>query len=293
MKKLLSPSAVDAAERFVWLSGRLLDRHRFAHQFRGGEPGPVLAALRAYQNADGGFGNALEPDLRGPGSQPQPVEVALRLLDELGAFDDPMVGRACDYLASITTPDGGVPFVLPSAREHPHAPWWETSDEPPAALNPTAAIAGLLHRHLVQHPWLARATAFCWEAVERLERTDTYEMRAVLLFLEHAPDRARAEAAFARLGPMVLEQGLVALDPAAEGESFSPLDLAPRPGAMAARLFTSETLDAHLDALLAAQAEDGGWTVDFPIWTPATGLEWRAWVTIGTLESLRAYGRWA
>ena len=104
---------LENAAGFVWRTGRLIDRHRFAHLFLGGDRAPVLAALAAYQNPDGGFGNALEPDLRGPGSQPEPVEVAFRVLDEVGAMDDPMVTRACDWLASASTPEGGVPFVLP------------------------------------------------------------------------------------------------------------------------------------------------------------------------------------
>ena len=133
---------LDGAAGFVWRSGRLIDRHRFAHLFLGGDRGPVLTALAAYQNPDGGFGNALEPDLRGPGSQPEPVEVALWVLDEVGAMDDPMVGRACDWPATVTTAEGGVPFVLPSALEYPRAPWWETGPDRPAALVPTAAIAG-------------------------------------------------------------------------------------------------------------------------------------------------------
>jgi hypothetical protein len=84
---------LDGAAGFVWRTGRLIDRHRFAHLFMGGDRGPALAA---YRNADGGFGNALEPDLRGSGSQPEPVEVAFRVLDEVGAMDDPMVASACD-----------------------------------------------------------------------------------------------------------------------------------------------------------------------------------------------------
>jgi hypothetical protein len=291
--KCLQPSALDAAERFVWLSGRLLDRHRFAHLFRGADHAPVLAALRPYRNPDGGFGNALEPDLRGPLSQPQPVEVALHLLDEVGAFDDPMAAAACDYLTTITTPEGGVPFVLPSVRAYPRAPWWEPGDDPRALLNPTAAIAGLLHRNGVRHPWLEPATAFCWRQIDGLEETGTYEMRCILLFLEHVPDRARAEAALDRVGPRLLEQGLVALDPPAEGEAFSPLDYAPAPTSIARRLFPDGAVDAHLDALVDGQQEDGGWPVPWPVWTPATGPEWRAWITIGSLRRLRAYGRWA
>jgi len=72
---------LDRAERFIWLNGRLLDRRRFAHLFRSGSVDGVLAALLPYQNADGGFGNALEPDGRGPSSQPGHVCAALRVLD--------------------------------------------------------------------------------------------------------------------------------------------------------------------------------------------------------------------
>jgi hypothetical protein len=289
--KCLQPSALEAAERFVWLSGRLLDRHRFAHLFRGGDRAPVLAALRPYQNPDGGFGSALEPDLRAPISQPQPVEVALHVLDEVGALDDPMTGAACDYLTTISTADGGVPFVLPSVRAYPRAPWWETGDDPPASLNPTAAIAGVLHRHGVSHPWLDPATAFCWRQIDQLGEADTYLTRCVLRFLEHVPDRARAEAALARLAPMVRD--LVERAPDGDGEPLSPLDCAPAPGSMARHLFRDDVVEAHLDALVDSQQDDGGWTVSWPIWTPATGPEWRAFVTIDAIRRLRAYGRWA
>jgi hypothetical protein len=282
---------LDTAAGFVWRTGRLIDRYRFAHLFLGGDRAQVLAALAAYQNPDGGFGNALEPDLRGPASQPEPVEVAFRVLDELDAMDDPMVAAACDWLVTASTPEGGVPFVLPSALEHPRAPWWQTEPDPPAGLVPTAAIAGLLHKHRVDHPWLEGATAFTWRAVDAMTDTNPYEVRSVLPFLDHVPDRERAEAAFRRVGELTLAKGLVALDPAATGEVHGPLDFAPSPDAMARRLFGDEVIEAHLDHLLAAQRPDGGWTVNFPAWTEAAGLEWRAFITVHNLGVLRAYGR--
>src|SRR6185437_13993235 len=108
----------------------------------GGSREAVLAALAAYANPDGGFGNALEPDLRCPDSQPVPAEAALRVLDEIG-MDVPLARRHCDYPQTTTTDEGGVPFVLPSARVYPAAPWWLGADDPPrASINPTAAIAG-------------------------------------------------------------------------------------------------------------------------------------------------------
>lgn len=283
---------IDAAADFVWRSARLLDRHRFAVLTGAGGAEPVLATLRAYQNADGGFGNALEPDLRAPVSLPQPVELAFHVLDELGAFDDPMVARACDWLVSVTTDEGGVPFVLPSARAWPRAPWWEAGDEPPASVNPTAALAGLLHRNGVSHPWLEPATAFVWRALDGpLEGIGGYEAIALFAFLDGVPDRARAQATAEWLAALVVERGLVALDPAAEGHVFTPLALAPRPDALARRGFDDATIDAHLDALAADQQDDGGWPVAWPTQSVAAEQEWRGWVTVAAIRTLRAYGR--
>lgn len=304
---------LEAAEDFIWRTARLLDRHRYAYLFKNGEPSQVVAALRPYQNPDGGFGHALEPDLRGPVSQPLPVLHALEVLDEVDAFDDPMVRRACDYLLAITTAEGGVPFVLPLATTYPHAWWMEAAENPPASLNPTAPIAGLLHKHGVVHPWLERATTYCWQQIEQIgsdgdPRADTtaptsdtdierigrsYTARAALAFLAHVPDRRRAEDTFALLGRYVLERKLVELDPSAPGEVHTPLDYAPSPQSLARRLFSDEVIAAHLDALVAKQQSDGGWPVNWQIWTPATGLEWRAWVTIRAISTLRDYGRLA
>src|SRR5689334_13066678 len=47
------------AQEFIWLHARLLERNLFAYLFANGSKEPVLAALHAYQNEDGGFGNAL------------------------------------------------------------------------------------------------------------------------------------------------------------------------------------------------------------------------------------------
>jgi hypothetical protein len=82
------------ATDFLWRTARLLERRRFAYLFLDGEQQAVLEALRPYQNPDGGFGNGLEPDVRGPVSQPVPTWTALCILDEAGAFADPIVTRA-------------------------------------------------------------------------------------------------------------------------------------------------------------------------------------------------------
>jgi hypothetical protein len=268
-----------------------LERHRFAYLFLNGERQAVLEALLPYQNPDGGFCNALEPDVRAPISQPVPTWSALCILDEIDAFSDPMVQQACDYLSSITTEEGGVPFVLPSVLEYPHAPWWNSGDQLPASLNPTAAIAALLHKHHIAHHWLDGATDYCWRKIEVMEQSSPYEMRAVLPFLDWVADRRRAEEVFARIGPKILQQKLVALDLNIKEEAHTPLNFAPYPQCLARRLFSDDIMNAHLDALAAGQQEDGGWQFNWFAWNPAAALEWRGIVTIEALNMLRVYGR--
>jgi len=289
--RVVDLAALDAAEHFMLLNARLIDRLRFAHLFRAGPVDPVLTALRPYQNDDGGFGNALEPDTRTPLSQALPTMMALELLDELDRFDSAFVNGVLRYLATVTTTDGGVPFVLPSIRAHPRAPWLETNDDPSGSLLPTAHIVGLLHKHGVRHPWLDRATEFCWARTDAIEQTHAYEVRALLPFLDRVPDRARAEHAAVRIRTLVFDQQLVVLDPDAPGEVHSPLDFAPRPDTLARGWFTDDVLDLHLDALVADQQLDGGWTFNWEMWTPITGFEWRGEVTVRALVRLAAYGR--
>jgi hypothetical protein len=294
---------LDEARTFVWLNARLLDRHRHAYLFDGGDAEAVLAALRPYQNPDGGFGHALEPDSRGPSSHPTTTHTALRVLDEIDRFDDPMAPRILNYLVTVTAPDGGVPVASPSIQHEPRAPWWNVDTvSRTGSLLPTAGIAGLLHKHRVEHPWLAGATAFSWQAIAALGETHPYDVEYALAFLEHVPERERAEREAERLGRLVREQRLVLLDPAkpdevrippgyAEGEFHTPLNYAPRPTSLARRWFSDDEIARSLDALAGAQGEDGGWSFNWREWNPATTIEWRGYVTIDALQTLRAYGR--
>jgi hypothetical protein len=277
-----------AAEQFMLREARLLERLRFAWRFRGGPADAVVTALLAYRNGDGGFGNGLESDLRGASSQPVPLERALEILDEVGVWDVDVVARACDWLVSATREGGGVPFVLETVTDGPHAPWWEPTGE--AYPNPTAGIAGFLHKHGVEHEWLARATEYLWNALDRVDGVGPDDAVSVLTFLENVPDRARARAVFDALGERILNQ-LVALDPAAEGYVKTPLEYAPRPNALARSLFDDATVDAHLDALEAKQQDDGGWPITWePPSAPAVH-EWRGYVTVRSLNVLADYGR--
>ncbi|GGX59600.1 hypothetical protein [Streptomyces hiroshimensis] len=293
------------AEQFIWLTARVLEQRRFAFHFLDGGPDAVESALTAYLGEDGGYGFALEPDLRGPVSQPLHTVYALRVLDEIGRCGDRRMERVCRYLTSVSTGDGALPALHPSLRGYPAAPWIPVVEDPPSDLLATGPVVGLLHRNEVWHAWLFRATDFCWAAVEALgngARTHPYEVEAAVAFLDGAPDRARAQAAAERLGRVVREQRLAVLDPArvadypvpegyAPGEHHYPHDFAPAPDSLARPWFTDAELDRSLDFLAASQQEDGGWPIRWREWAPGTRLESRPMVTLAALLTLRAYAR--
>lgn len=278
------------AQDFVWRNARLLERQLFAYLFADGSKDAVLRALRAYQNTDGGFGNALEPDKRCPSSQPVDVEFAFHTLDALDSFDDAMVLRACDFLAAISTLEGGVPFALPSVMAYPRAPWWQADDHPSASLNPTAAMVGLLLKHKVEHPWVDSASAFCWRAIAESDTRQFHDLMPMITFLEHTPDRSRAERELDRIAARITEAKLVTLETYAEGYVKYPLDWAPTSESFCRRLFSDHVIETHLRALAARQQEDGGWLNNWETISAAVALEWRGIVTLRALQTLRAYG---
>jgi hypothetical protein len=283
----------DAATGFLAARGRVLDRRVFQRLFGGGESRPVRDAVAAYRNTDGGFGHALEPDIRDPASQPAATEMALRIMDLADAWDEQLAAGALDWLVTVAPDGGGATFALPSVTDAPHAPWWTAPERNVASPIQTGQIAGLLYARGLAHPWLGPATEIMWSLIDDLAEPGPYEMFGVLSFLEHVPDRARAEAALDRVGPLLLSRGLAALDPgAADGaELHSPLDFAPLPDSIGRRLFDPAVIEAHLDHLAAGQLDDGGWTFNWMAWSPAAESDWRGFRTVDALRVLRANGR--
>jgi hypothetical protein len=280
-----------AAESFLAGSARVLERRCYERIFSDGAAQPVRDAVAAYRNSDGGFGHGLEPDGRTPSSQPPAVELALRILNESDAWDEQLVTGACDWLLAHAPPGGGATFVEPTVEGWPHAPWWSPQQGNGASLTTTGLIAGTLHTRGVEHPWLDGATVALWPMLDNLSHPDAYEMRGALAFLQHVPDRVRADQAFERVGSLLVEQGLVALDPKATGEVHTPLNFAPEPTSLARRLFDAPTIDAHLEHLAAGQADDGGWTFNWFVWSSAAQAEWRGCATVEALRVLKLNGR--
>ena len=282
------PIDINAAERFAHADARLLDRHRLAVLLHGAPVAPVLDALRAYRNPDGGFGHALEPDVRAPESEPAAVLHALEVLAGIEALDDPLVADAAAWIATIADPDGGVPFVMPTAAAHPHAPWMVPSE---GGSHLTFALAGAFWEAGSRDPWLGRATEWCWARLEDSEELGAYWVKFALDFLDRVPDEARVTAALAALRGRIGADGSIPVPGGTENERLTPLALSERPGRRSRALFTDDQIEADLDRLEAGQRDDGGWTFDWLEWSPGQAVEWRGAMTLRALATLAAHGR--
>ncbi len=289
MSQTAAPSLERAAD-FLWRNARLLERALFASRFLGGPPEAVVAALLGYRNADGGFGHALEPDARAPGSMPLHCEVALRALQDADVVHPEIALGVCEFLESVADPDSRVPIVLPLVLGHPHASHWSAPVFGGDSPNPTAVLAGLLRAQRVEHPWLERATQWSWRRLER-PIGEAHEIMAALTFLEHAGDRDRATRLAITVAGQADKATWYLREPGGTSYGLTPLHLCPAPTCIARPAFPDALIDRHLDALADSQQADGGWPIHFTPPGPGAGLEWRGRWTLDALETLHAYGR--
>lgn len=151
--KTLSRDAFDRARAFLKTQARLLDRALFEHRFEAASAERVLAELAHYQNDDGGFGHALEPNVRTPSSSALATGIGLTILKELECPPEhAMVADVVRFLRETFDEESQTWRVIPhDANDYPHAPWWHDEDGGLARtfddflVIPRAQIVRLLH----------------------------------------------------------------------------------------------------------------------------------------------------
>jgi hypothetical protein len=268
--------SIDRARDFVHQHGALWERALFGQLFEDGARERTVRALAVHQNEDGGWGHALEHDVRTPHSNAVATEYALGLMLEFGLGDEESVQRTAEWCARVQREDGTLPLGEEFHR-YPRAGWWRETHEWPAD-----AIVGRLAGLGIVPPWLLQRTAR-WVArnltLAELRGLDAESWRYRLyhygdyFLLAEAPGGWH-EAAISK----TLE--LAEADPGDTG----PLSFgwAPR---LPAEAVPAALLERHLTALASAQAEDGGWP------DPHDLLQWRSIRTIWALKRLREHGR--
>src|SRR3954465_2098414 len=162
---------LNAAADFMATHARVLDQRRFELRPGATAPAGALAALDGYRNPDGGYGWGLEPDLRSPESQPGGALHALEAMADAAPATTARARELCDWLASVTLADGGLPFALPVADPAGVAPFWAQADPTRSSLQITGFVAATARRvpGIADHPWLERASAYCAGAIRALD----------------------------------------------------------------------------------------------------------------------------
>jgi hypothetical protein len=286
---------LERAKSFLYKNGRLLDRRRYEYYFEEGSKEAVIDALRAYQNRDGGFGNALEPDIRCPHSQPVPTEMALAIMDEVDGFALDLLEGIIRYLRNITLQDGGIPFVFRNAGGYPHAPWWGTDQDDRPSINPIGRIIGLLCKQNIKtefykEEWFLKNVAYIWRVFEQEKPNGYHDGIQWITFLQHTHEQEKAGAYWPVIDEWLRLPGTIERDPQTEGYIHKVLDWAPVRDSYANKFFSNADLQNHLQALVGQQQEDGGWPINWPPVSLGGEVEWRGWVTVERLKTLKSYG---
>ncbi|MHA1951184.1 MAG: hypothetical protein ACW99G_18125 [Candidatus Thorarchaeota archaeon] len=150
--KLLK-EAFDRAREFIHKNARPLDSSLFDYIFEQGSRDAVVEELSKFQNSDGGYGNAIEPDFRLQASSPMATSVGLQYCKDIDATEDEEIAsEAIKYLLSIYDQEHEYWFNTPiDVNDAPHAPWWHVEEiKPPSEAswaNPNAELAGYIHRY--------------------------------------------------------------------------------------------------------------------------------------------------
>ncbi|MFT4008318.1 MAG: hypothetical protein QM683_22855 [Lacrimispora sp.] len=125
--EMLAKDDFQLIRSWVYRIARPIETALWNYHFENGDKEAVLTALSAYQNADGGFGHALEADNWNPNSSPATTGFAIGILEEIH-FDDKQHPILQGILKYITSTAGlyekGWPWSVPSNNDYAHASWY-------------------------------------------------------------------------------------------------------------------------------------------------------------------------
>jgi len=300
----LNRNAFDLALNFVEAKGRSLEGARLKYHFHDGPLDNVVKSLQSFQNDDGGFGNAIEPDLRAPESSVTGTSVAFQIMREcdLTGFGK-MPADAVEYLLNTFDESKLMWRSIPkSADDSPRAPWWNQKDREDVfdffSLNPTAEILGYLYDYKKQTPtgMLSQVTD---RVVNHLSGLDRIEMHELICCHHLVNARALPEDIRDRIREKLKELtvGTIECDPTQwKGYSLRPLYVVDRPESPF-MVGLEEAVAKNLDYEIESQNDDGSWT---PTWTWGSAFpdiwevacqEWSGVITLEKLLILQRFGR--
>lgn len=298
----LSPQKQASAVTYLKEHGRPLEKALYAHYFEGGSAQAVFDALATYQNPDGGFGHALEADVRLADSSVIATTVALQKLRDLKTpATHPLIQGACAYLLfTYDAPHQAWPIIPPNVDDAPHAPWWTYNPDVTHHLhNPRAEVAGYLIDYAELFPQglperLLENVVATFQALP-----DEVEMHEIYCYirLSETPRLPPATRALLLEKLRRIVNHAVARDPESwKSYGLAPLSIVNTPASPFADLFEKE-LPLNLDFEIARQPAEGYWSPNWS-WADASPQgwaqaqdDWRSYLTFSNLWLFKQFGR--
>ncbi|MEM6453212.1 MAG: hypothetical protein AAF703_23205 [Cyanobacteria bacterium P01_D01_bin.105] len=302
-KPILSGIALDNSRKFIEQKGRPLEIARFHYAFSGASADSIVAALKEFQNPDGGFGHGLEPDLRTNDSSALCTSIAFQVLRSLiGASDHELVPVAIAYLLrTLDQNEWHWPMIPKSAQQSPHAPWWDQSDDDDRpesfSLNPTAEILGYLYdyQHLVPKTILSQVSERVMRELSHVNEIGMHDLLCCLRLMKTKtlPNESREQICQAIAQQL---DGTINQDPEEwEGYCLRPSQVIDTPDSpfMAGM---EAAVAANLAYEIATQSEEGAW---LPTWSwgdmfpdawQQARQDWSGVITLEKLLVLKRFG---
>lgn len=301
----LSSEAFKRASDYVMGNARELERSLIMDRFVSPCDEDVLRALSKYQNKDGGFGNALEPDFRLPLSSPMSTSKAFEIIKahDGPTMAQPMIISGIRYLENTYNDDRKGWYAVPKeVNDYPHASWWSYDEKTSMTVidnswgNPSADIIGVLYTYR-EHVNFLDINSLVSYAIDYLKKKESFssqhETYCFINLQKSLPERL-SKSLDGPLTRAVSEQ--VCYDVARwAGYEPRPLDFVNSPDARHYGI-PNERIDENLDYLVRAlECNDHispHWdTSDYVGGLRVAINEWKGNLTLRALVALDSFSR--
>ncbi|MBO8178531.1 MAG: hypothetical protein H0Z31_13930 [Bacillus sp. (in: Bacteria)] len=290
----MSSTIYEKGKSFIENNARLVEQALFHYLFESGSVQTVIDTLKRYQNKNGGFGHALEPDFRCSTSSPMATTIAFQMFDLLDKKPDLIIENALNYLRKTYQADlNGWLSVPKDVNEAPRAPWWNYREEIVNWGNPSAEIIGYFYTYGTKEDrtWAESMLPFVEDYLYSLENYEFHELLCFLRLMDKLASKWQLRLEV-QLTPMI--KACVETNPTKwDTYSLQPIQIAPTPTSRFYEL-VSEYIPSNLKYIQETQQAEGHWE---PTWSWGqferewlqAKKEWQGILTLQYLRILRAY----
>lgn len=300
----MTKQAINNAREYIETHGRKIDIACFKYHFLNGSREIVLNALSEYQNADGGFGNGIEPDFCLPSSSPMATTIAFQIFRKLKiSSNNTMVQEGIKYfLGTLDQEISSWHSVPKEVNDYPHAPWWHYNEQKQESVkrkflvNPSAEIIGYLHSYaeLVPKDILKSVTRAAIEWLTTLP--DKMEMHDMLCYLRMQEGFSGSEKELVSDKLRKCARNIIETNPEKwDGYAAKPIMFVSGPKSLLSDLLRDE-IESNLDYEIQRQGSEGCWEPNWSWgqyeddWQKAKD-KWKSYLTLEMLLKFKAFGR--